>query len=256
MVPFNLGLDPDNWMEERIRLFFDYCYPSVRHQSQKNFRWLVFFDNRTPKEFLDRISSSDSARIIEFKFTDHWDKMDGEILKILEGSKKKSNLIISTRLDCDDALSYKFIQILQQKVSQLGISTPYALNCTYGIILDINSGVFHQKKMISNPFISMVQEFEHLDKSIFGLQHQVISDQIITHEIVEPKMWLQVVHGGNLLNKTSGFPLVNNLTREFNIKDPIFGGKIKPLVLVSEYIRYIKVRFNNAKYKIKKALGQ
>ncbi|MCF1750317.1 glycosyltransferase [Mariniradius sediminis] len=255
MVPFNLGLDPEKWMEERIQLFFDYCYPSVRHQSQKNFQWVVFFDSRTPKVLLDQISAHDADGIIEFKFTDHWDKMDSEILNILKAVENDVDLIISSRLDCDDALSEKFVQTIQTKVTQEKCQPPYALNCSNGIILDVNSGIYYRKMMRSNPFISMVQDKDSLDRSIFGLQHQVVSDQINTIEIEDPKMWLQVVHGGNLVNKSSGLPLAKNLSGEFHVNSRTDEAKVNPFALVSAYLKYVGVRTNNLKFKIKQAIG-
>lgn len=255
MVPFNLGLNPDKWLEERIQLFFDYCYPSVKSQSRREFRWVVFFDSRTPKGYLDRISANDSEGILEYLFTDHWNKIDGEILSFLEKEDSDFDQLISTRLDCDDALSEKFVQTIQKEVSQRTCNGPYALNCSNGVILDVESKIYYKKMMRSNPFISLVQKRDQIDKSIFGLEHQEISDQIITIELKDPKMWLQVVHGGNLINKSSGLPLAKNLGIEFNIVVRNYGDKFKPIDLALAYFKYIKVRSNNLSFKIKKAIG-
>ena len=34
----------EDWMEERFNLFERFCFPSLMHQSDKNFRWLCLFD--------------------------------------------------------------------------------------------------------------------------------------------------------------------------------------------------------------------
>ena len=256
MVPYNLGIEPDQWMEERIKLFFDYCYPSVLHQSKRNFRWVVFFDPRTPKRFLDQIKARDSEEMIEWKFTDHWNKMDAEIISFLKASSTKEDLIISTRLDCDDGLAVKFVRKVQDKVSQLDCIPPYALNSSHGIILNANTGIFHRKTLQSNAFISLVQKSEALDQSIFAVQHQEISDQVKTIQVEEPKMWLQVVHGRNLLNKTSGLPLIKDLSADFHILSSISQKKFQVVSLVRAYLYYVKVRLSNAKFKAKRAMGK
>lgn len=39
----NETLLDDSWMSERIELFKNYCFPSVVNQTNKNFKWLLFF---------------------------------------------------------------------------------------------------------------------------------------------------------------------------------------------------------------------
>lgn len=34
----------EKWMEERMILFENYCLSSVVHQTNTNFKWLLFFD--------------------------------------------------------------------------------------------------------------------------------------------------------------------------------------------------------------------
>lgn len=248
MVPFNLGIEPDSWMEQRIQLFFDYCYPSVKNQDQKDFQWIIFFDSITPKLFLDRIIAQDSAKIIQFKFTDHWDNMDSEIIQFLNESTTCEDLIISTRLDCDDALSSKFIGIIQEKAKNLDNQQPVVLNCANGLILNASTGIFYRKKIYSNAFISLIQRKYTMYESIFRHQHQTIGNQFELFELQEDDMWLQVVHGGNLINKTSGFPCIKSQKSYFNIKDQTIN---KPNFknLIKAYFEYLGTRFFNLKVK-------
>ena len=41
----------DKWMENRLELFEQYCYSSIKAQTKKDFEWLVFFDKTTPLIF-------------------------------------------------------------------------------------------------------------------------------------------------------------------------------------------------------------
>lgn len=250
MVPFNLGMDPDLWIESRIQLFIDFCYPSVKNQSNKNFKWIIFFDSRTPKKYLDMISEIDESRMIDFHFTDHWDKLNSEILQILEKEKEDSNHLISTRLDCDDAVFENFIGMIQSEVLKNVTKTPFAINFSNGVILDTQSNIYYRKKMFSNPFISLAQDKCSLNISIFKLEHQTISDSIKTFNLTYPKMWLQVVHGANLINKSSGLPLFKNLGQHFNISYKETSVSEKLGTMLKAYVTYIRRRVNNLKVKI------
>lgn len=255
MVPYNLGLDPDLWLEKRMRLFYDFCYPSVKNQSCNNFQWVVFFDSRTPRHFLDSMAEHDTDGIITFHFSDHWKKLNGEILQILKGEKEQVDTLISTRLDGDDAVATGFIESVQAKTMNLKTQAPYAIDCSNGVILDTQTGIFYKKKIRSNAFISLVQNSSDIGMSIFKLEHQTILEQIKTIEIEQPKMWLQVIHGENLLNKPSGYPLSKNIGRHFNISWKINNSNPKLGKLFKAYIKYIGVRANNLKFKVNRVFG-
>jgi len=251
MVPYVLKMTPEKWIEKRIELFFEYCYPSVKNQSYKNFKWLVYFDSRTPKDQLEIISKLDKEGIIEFKFTDHWDKMNNDILNHIKLDLKtnQAETVISTRLDCDDAISDFFVQTIQNEVLKNKINTPYAINPINGLILEETSNIFFLKKMLSNPFISLVQSASDLDISIFGMEHQKIFQKTNTINVETPKMWLQVVHGDNLLNKASGLPIPKNMGRIFHLDRDADNPGI--LQFGKSFINYLSIRFNNLKIKLK-----
>ncbi|SDC83094.1 Putative rhamnosyl transferase [Algoriphagus faecimaris] len=256
MVPYNLGMDPDVWLEGRIELFFDFCYPSVKNQTCKDFQWIVFFDTRTPSHFLDSIAAQDTDGIIAFHYTDHWKKLNGEILQIMNREKNQYDSFISTRIDGDDAVSGDFICSIQSEVMKLKTETPFAINCSNGVILDTQLGIFYQKKILSNAFISLVQNSASLNTSIFKVEHQTISREIKTIELEEPKMWLQVVHGGNLINKTSGLPLTKNIGQHFNISLEINDANPKSGNLLKAYLKYLRIRVNNLKIKVNRVFGK
>lgn len=251
MVPDKLGLDPNIWLENRIQLFFDFCYPSVQNQSNKNFKWIIYFDSRTPKKYLDYFSENDISGIIIFRFTDHWKKLDGDIREFLEKNRGSSEFLVSTRIDGDDAISEHFIETIQKEVEILDFKQILAINPLNGIILDSKSGIYYSKKMLSNPFISLIQRYSEVEFSIFGIEHQNISMNIKTKNIEKEKMWLQVVHGGNLINKPSGFPYISRQNLVFHINEKSLnrpGLKILGLA----YMKYVSVRFNNLRVKIKR----
>ena len=47
----------ENWMTNRLALFEEYCFSSLKAQKNQNFTWLVFFDIHTPEKFREKIHS-------------------------------------------------------------------------------------------------------------------------------------------------------------------------------------------------------
>ncbi len=44
----NVSTRTDEWLEKRFELFENYCLPSLKAQTNKNFVWLCLFDQFTP----------------------------------------------------------------------------------------------------------------------------------------------------------------------------------------------------------------
>ncbi len=44
-------INSEFWIKNRFELFDKYCFPTVKAQTNQNFKWLVFFDVQTPKEY-------------------------------------------------------------------------------------------------------------------------------------------------------------------------------------------------------------
>ena len=71
------------WMKHRIELFDKYCYPSIINQTNKNFKWLIFFDGDTTDEKL--FKKYDKCTKIFLKDYDIWSYKiaSAEIKKLL-----------------------------------------------------------------------------------------------------------------------------------------------------------------------------
>ena len=50
----NTPILTESWLEDRFDLFENFCYLSVRNQTNINFQWWVFFDTKTPTRFRER----------------------------------------------------------------------------------------------------------------------------------------------------------------------------------------------------------
>lgn len=122
---FNLGRDDWNttknsekvlsnsWLEKRFELFENFCFNSVKNQTNQNFKWLVFFDINTPDEYRIKIDS------FKEKFSNFYpifiDGMSNFLPSIVENIKKmdENPFIITSRLDNDDCIHKDYVNTVQ-----------------------------------------------------------------------------------------------------------------------------------------------
>lgn len=209
IVSETLGINPDEWLANRVDLFFDYCYPSVLNQSDKNFEWWVFFDFQTEKKILDVLREKDKSGLIKFKFST-WAGFREDILSELKNISDNYDYLMNARLDSDDALSKFNVEEIKKylfdNVSMLPESC--ILNPLGGLVFETDSTILYQKKLSNNPFQVLVQKRGRIENSVFTFQHQSASNHFKVFNISKIPFWLVVVHGGNWLNVKSGRPLI------------------------------------------------
>lgn len=109
--------EPD-WLEQRLRLFEDYCLASVANQSNQNFKWLIYFDDSTPAKYLDRTRSlTKSYQNISIKTCAFWETptIITDVTAALVASTK---WIITTRLDNDDGIHRDFVSMIHSAAQE------------------------------------------------------------------------------------------------------------------------------------------
>ena len=244
-VSKNLGLKPSEWLKSRVELFFDFCYPSIINQSEKDFQWWVYFDTKTPKSTLDEIQEKDSEKIIQIKLCNSWGDFRGDILKDLGTLPDDCDYLINSRIDSDDALGKDTIK----KIKDFAINRlknnpekyPFAINPLRGVIFDKNSCFFFSKGLKSNPFLSLVIPRHESTLSVFTYQHQQVKDKMTYVDLEGSKLWLQVIHDQNLLNRKAGRPIkvsASQMKIQFNFD--AFPNKEGNINWLGEYILFLK----------------
>ena len=197
----------DSWMKHRLDLFLRYCYPSLRHQSRQNFTWLVFWDAKTPEKFLRSIRALQTFRGFSPVFK-------GSFLQnVQERIRPDTRYVITTRIDNDDAFNTKAIETIQK---QFNCQERLALNFPEGYCL--HHSQLYLMRHHSNPFISLIERIQWVDgvpqiKTVMGEKHNEIARIAPIKQISSGRMWIQVVHGQNLLNRVKGKPALYPLEK-------------------------------------------
>jgi hypothetical protein len=207
----------EKWLEHRFYLFDRYCYPSVKNQSNKNFKWLVFFDLNTPDRYKEKIEKykQDFENFIPV-FTDK-ELIISTKDSIYKFLNKEITHIITSRLDNDDAIHKDYIDRIQLCFNNQDY---YIVDIVYGYVYCIEP--FKElaiKRNDCNPFISLIETANSL-KTIYLKQHKEWCNEK-RKSIIYDKLWLQIIHSNNAINKMSKYPVkyINNygLLKDFSI---------------------------------------
>jgi Putative rhamnosyl transferase len=196
------GVNPE-WLAHRFDLFEKYCYPSVRSQTNLDFKWLVYFDSETPQAFRQKIQKYSEWQnfIPVYLNTEFTDEINRQVVS--EYLNKNTEYLITTRLDNDDAVCRSFVQKFQdcfdeQEIEFISLVNGYVLN-------DRRLYLFRYP---NNPFTSLIERIDHKNshqfRTILCGEHSQISAVGKLRKINGEPAWLQVVHGKNVSNRVRG----------------------------------------------------
>lgn len=102
----------EEWLEERFDLFENYCFTSVKNQTNQNFKWLVFFDINTPEVYKQKVENYRKTyqNFLPF-FINGMNDFLPEIVKNINKLDSKE-YIITSRLDNDDCIHENYTRVV------------------------------------------------------------------------------------------------------------------------------------------------
>lgn len=200
---FSIRTQP-GWLEGRFDLFERYCLPSVAAQSSRDFEWIIYFDIDTPQVFKDRITTLQKV----FPFRAFYTPMFGQTGwqdSIRSEIAPTTPLLLTTRLDSDDALANTFFERLHAEIEAGGQSSGI-YNFRQGLIRR-GEAVY---KMVhdSNPFFSVLEPNDAAIRTAPGIHHMAIHEAGAVVQIEGAPAWMQVVHETNVSNRVRGWRMV------------------------------------------------
>lgn len=215
-----LGADTEEgfsreWLRERLRLFEDYPLASLRAQTRQDFRWLVFCDPSTDRECIDALRvHSKSVRGLEIVFADSglFDHLGD---RVREAVSPSADVVLTTRLDSDDALHVDAVRILAEYAQDFAETTLPSLvvNFPRGYQLDTVKRRLYERYYLRSPFLTLIEHkrARPLD-TVLLKQHTQVSNHVLTHQDISIVGWLQVIHGSNVANRIADDALEVPLT--------------------------------------------
>tara|TARA_B110000438_G_scaffold141468_1_gene136502 strand:- start:971 stop:1816 length:846 start_codon:yes stop_codon:yes gene_type:complete len=216
----NTAVLTDSWMENRLKLFENYCFSSLKAQTEKNFTWLVFFDTSTPEIFRETIVRLDN----EFEaftpiFIDGMKEFFPSINTEIK-SRLTQPYLITSRLDNDDSLHQDYIKEVQSQFSKQDFM---AIDFVDGYTLQVEPIVrFAKRSHVHNPFLSLIEKSEGYKTVWTNERHGQWSKVKQVTPVRNKLMWMSVIHMENKINSFYGYGDVEwDDIRAFNLNKSI-----------------------------------
>lgn len=193
------------WLEKRNEYFLRFCYPSVINQTATHFTWLIFFQSGTEHFFKQVLLKLRAHSFIQPIFIKGVNELDSSIYdNISRNICKETRKIVMTRLDNDDAIGSKFIQVIQKHA--MSLKGEMILDISNGLCLDLASNRLTRISFKLNQFISLVFDVDKFQsgQSIYSFEHLKAGTIYPVKQIEFKNLWLQIVHDQNQLNYSWG----------------------------------------------------
>jgi len=215
----NEALLDDQWMQERMELFKNYCLPSILNQTNKNFKWLLFFDSSTDEKFRKSITELvNNHNFIEVLYIDGMPNFNKSILEYIEKNIKEIPYLITSRIDNDDCVSNRFIEEVQKNFNKQDFM---AFDYIQGYTLQIEPQIILGKKEhIFNPFISLIEKNEN-PKTVWHYVHNQWKKEPRVTQITDKRIWMSIIHEKNKVNEFDGYGNIdwNSINKEFILSE-------------------------------------
>ncbi len=196
----------DEWMQDRMNLFENFCLPSVVSQKNKNFTWLLYFDSTTKEEYKTRINALTANYInIKIFFIDGIDLFINCVKETIR-EETKNPYLITSRIDNDDSIHIDFIDEIQK---QFRSQDYMAVDVISGYTLQIEPiFMLGKKEHIFNPFISLIEKNSY-PKTVWSNDHNLWKKENRIIQIKGKRLWMSVIHQKNKVNEFDGYGNIN-----------------------------------------------
>jgi len=198
----------ENWFRHRLGLFQQYCVASVFRQSVKNFQWVIYCDRATPAEQLKSIEVSvQDVPFVVIRFVENLHQLVVDFKMFM--SQSGTSLVISSRLDNDDAIGHDFIKLIQEVAEG---KENAAINFDGGFFYDHDYKVMTcLTSATTNPFISLVEKFTSPGSLVttLGFHHYEVPGGFEVIHIHHGYHRLRIIHSRNVRSKQKGRPIFN-----------------------------------------------
>jgi hypothetical protein len=212
-----IAFDPDEWMRARFRLFSTFTLPSLRGQSCQDFRWFVFIDPATPRDFRQQLEDT-AGDCPQMEIV----PLEESVLEFLkrEIASSGAGVALTSRIDNDDAWDRDYVKWVQGDEIPLGRVVDF--QDSYWLDVEVRE-IYHCKvrwwtdpqwwrfwQSVLRPRISnspTVVETAQRPRTVYAANHRELVDVFGRRaiEFIPDKPYrLVTCHEHNLLNRIGG----------------------------------------------------
>jgi len=217
----NEAILDEKWMEERMVLFENYCLSSVANQTNKNFKWLLFFDTTTSEFYKNKIESllRDYPHFISL-YIDGMAAFHDQLNRYISLNTATKPYLITSMIDNDDCIHKEYINEVQKQFNNQEF---LAIDFINGYTIQIEPQLILGKKdHIFNPFISLIEKNEN-PKTVWFYDHHIWKKEPRIKQITGKRVWMSVIHGKNKVNEFDGYGNIDwkQLNNQFIVSETI-----------------------------------
>ena len=199
-------IQTEEWLKERFRLFQTYTWPSLKAQTNQDFKWICLFDEDTPQQYKETVQQlhdqwhSFLPYYCGEKETKHFQRYFKFL--VYSNSDKAQESLLTTYLDNDDALHKDFVKDVQERLKHLQYNT--IISFKYGIQYYEEMNIAIRIPYKNNHFLTYYERLsEHL-RTVWDFWHySIFKYPHIIIELIEEKdtpRWIETIHTGNIDN--------------------------------------------------------
>jgi hypothetical protein len=219
----------NEWLDKRIKLYKDICYPSILNQTNQNFKWLIWnTKDELSENYINELKELDTENI--FHFFEERGKDYVELTKewIYEKLNLDTDVLITSRIDTDDAFSNDYVDTVYKCIDLT--KRPFVLNFSSGFEYNTKTKRYTiRTKRDTNMFTTVISNYDRLYHTVLDEPHTKLSRKFKqVYQWNEKPMWLQLMHDSNIytqdnMGKKIRFPkFYNSIKERFpNINIPI-----------------------------------
>lgn len=185
------------WMDERLDIFERFCFPSVLHQTEQRFRWLVLLAEGTDGGAIARLERlRDRMSNLELVFVPPVASAVDLAEPVSRWVHPDTGILVTTRLDNDDGLHEDALAAVRARVR----NRREFLNLRLGFVTD-----GQRARVVSHrysPFTSFVEpRTPGPFRTVYcGHSHGALRRVAPVRQIADRPLWLRVVHARNVAN--------------------------------------------------------
>lgn len=242
----------EEWFKNRMNKFEKFLYPSILNQSDQDFTWIgLSTDGHITSKEKRILESYDKLHNIycinsniNEEVMDEYDDMPSSYdirIGIKPFIKNKSDIIISTRIDTDDALHKDFVKNIKDKaidiINDKTIKFPIIISPINGIVgykkefREVNNYYWNNK--LANMFSSVVDKINKDTHLIYDHPHSrwhqyfkvtpIYNKHMFIHNIHEQNIFSSNKHVIRWVNNSNLKPVSNKIIMsEFGLDESIF----------------------------------
>lgn len=215
--------DPE-WLNKRLEIFNKLTLPSIKAQTNQDFKWIWLCNADTPEDQRKQLSEiaesfNDTSIVVRLLYAegpmDDWQKHFRAYVNDLV-SESDLDMVITSRLDNDDILHPDYMAWIRKHAhNKTELLDVQVLQFDANKSTWYNDAKYNMDK--SSPFCSLIEPANDKIETVVACDHGKLRKRFGTFIKIQEPLAVQVCHDDNILNRITGEQI--NPPKSFMITD-------------------------------------